>query len=95
VSGKDSAFPTQMWDEELKEATWLDGGLTKRELFAAMAMQGCMAANGKGELTLEEIDQMAVGFVTVADALLAELAKGDAETREAIARVGGGENAKG
>lgn len=78
------AFPTQMWDEELKEATWLDGGLTKRELFAAMAMQGILAntfkigqLNTDGRTTIEAIQnsticEAALGY---ADALIAELEK--------------------
>lgn len=47
-------------------------GLTKREVFAALAMQGLMA-NGVGRQThLEKITELSVN---VADALLAELAK--------------------
>ena len=44
-------------------------GLTKRELFAAMAMQ---AANA----TIVEPERLAEIAVVVADALIAELAKG-------------------
>jgi len=47
----------------------LYGGLTKRELFAAMAMQGMI-----GDKTLQ-CDLAAVWSVQAADALLAELAK--------------------
>jgi hypothetical protein len=79
------AFPTQMWDEELKEATWLDGGLTKRELFAAMAMQWLISSDIKiladearhpdrdGYYTRGEM--IALYSMKYADALLAELAK--------------------
>lgn len=55
-----------------------EGGLTKRELFAAMAMQGALAAhtdmNGmRGyEGWREEFSRESIRF---ADALLAELAK--------------------
>ena len=46
--------------------------LTKRELFAAMAMQGiCTHADTWGQT----IDGIAVQSVCIADALLAELAK--------------------
>lgn len=53
------------------------GGLTKRELFAAMAMQGRAALPAtsfpQGDSSWAELDaQMAVAY---ADALLAELAK--------------------
>lgn len=47
-------------------------GLTKRELFAAMALQGILsnaAMNG------DPADQIAIDAVAAADALLAELAK--------------------
>lgn len=39
-SRNEPAFPTQMWDVEDEKVTWLDGGLTKREFIATMAMQG-------------------------------------------------------
>jgi hypothetical protein len=57
MKGDESAFPTQMWDEELKEATWLDGGLTKREYFAAMAMQGLLAGVYSTKEMLNEFAQ--------------------------------------
>jgi len=50
-----------------------DPGLTKRELFAAMAMQGMLV--GVKDPTLQFI---AIWSVASADALLAELAKGGA-----------------
>lgn len=39
--GKEPAFPTDTVDPNL--GTVSEGGLTKRELFAAMAMQGILA----------------------------------------------------
>lgn len=74
TNGDDLAYPTQMLDVELSEATWLDGGLTKREYFAAMAMQGLLSTNGSyfpdtqfvGELT-------AKASVKYADALIKAL----------------------
>lgn len=49
-------------------------GLTKRELFAAMAMQGILADGFSDELnSAKNIARRAVNY---ADALLAELAKG-------------------
>lgn len=47
-------------------------GLTKRELFAAMAMQGLLA---DGEAMDVTIAQVALAAVQLSDALLAELAK--------------------
>ena len=47
-------------------------GLTKREHFAAMAMQGLMAYPDGAEATRQQI---AKASVAAADALLAELAK--------------------
>ncbi len=64
MSGDDLAYP---WGEH---GTVL-GGLTKRELFAAMAMQG-FASCPSVEATAE---RCAAGAVAWADALLAELAK--------------------
>lgn len=66
----ESAFPTQMWDEELKEATWLDGGLTKRELIAAMAMQALIPTYVE---QVKELENAAGAAVEYADALLKEL----------------------
>lgn len=51
-----------------------DPGLTKRELFAAMAMQGLAARHGDFSRIIEcpQVAEVAVGY---ADALLRELAK--------------------
>lgn len=49
------------------------GGLTKRELFAAMAMQGLAPAYANGGDFME--GHVAAGAVKLADALLKELAK--------------------
>lgn len=46
------------------------GGLTKREYFAAMAMQGLLAQNG-----YDRFDSLAIDAVQQADALLEELEK--------------------
>ena len=50
-------------------------GITKRELFAAMAMRGVLS-DPEGLISIEESAHMAV---TCADALLAELAKPKAD----------------
>lgn len=54
------------------------GGLTKRELIAAMAMQG-MAASSYPEVAEVEDERRAQYAVAMADALLAELARPVAE----------------
>lgn len=51
---------------------WTQCGLTKRELFAAMAMQGMAADPGTNELSAKDVALLSVVW---ADALLAELAK--------------------
>ena len=59
--GSDPAFNGQKWAEGY--------GLTKRELFAAMAMQGNLASG------IHEFDVCVKTAVFAADALLAELEK--------------------
>jgi hypothetical protein len=50
-------------------------GLSKRELFAAMAMQGYLSGRPANPQSLMEPAIVAVGCVAYADALLAELTK--------------------
>lgn len=52
--------------------TITEPGLTKRELFAAMAMQGLLARHGSDDYMPDVIARYATDY---ADALLAELAK--------------------
>lgn len=72
------AFPCADFDRPLNQKDFETNddyrGLTKRELFAAMAMQGLAANNGftKTGLTMES---MATNAVQSADALIAELDK--------------------
>ncbi|MEN5115883.1 hypothetical protein ABE488_00900 [Luteimonas sp. TWI662] len=49
-----------------------DTGLTKRELFAAMAMQGLLAKHGDDDYPTDSLARYSVAH---ADCLLAELAK--------------------
>jgi len=63
------AYPFVVPDCGCGDAITRDSGMTKRELFAAMAMQG-MAIDG--ELPYDSAARMAVKY---ADALIAELAK--------------------
>jgi hypothetical protein len=76
VNANDNAYP------ELS-TSWVDrgdgmtsysnnGGLTKRELIAAMAMQGLLATDETSELNWREIAAIAVKN---ADALIEELSK--------------------
>lgn len=65
TNGNDRAFATQFSDQE---------GLTKREYFAAMAMQGIMA-NSDDAITRFSHEDIALIAVSTADALIAELNK--------------------
>ena len=82
MSKNDPAFPVvetnPSWDEDidfLYGRTFSQGGLTKREYFAAMAMQGLCANSvrreGIGLSDLVEDSRL------IADALLAELERTD------------------
>ena len=78
--GKDSYRPAT--EKEIKEGIYLvhKEGLTKREYFAAMAMQGLLANPEwmkvyEGEKYLMMADTMATVSVERADALLSELNK--------------------
>lgn len=86
-NGNQSAYPFQPWKEileDLKSGFPAIGGvnpigLTKREYFAGLAMQGLLAAgNGvtgeNGDESTKSTD-IARGSVAYADALLAELEK--------------------
>jgi hypothetical protein len=53
-------------------------GLTKREYFTAIAMQGLLAANGDNELPFE-YEAIAEESVDMADALISALNKKEAE----------------
>ena len=66
------AFPSANKLQLGEYSTMGHAGLTKRELFAAMAMQGLLST----ETRFQEVDTMAEAAVGAADALLAELAKG-------------------
>ncbi len=71
-----AAFPYVYIDRSKPnlEETNVHPGLTKREIFAAMAMQGLMAAR-VGSLQQVRDEQYAENAVFHADALLAELEK--------------------
>ncbi len=53
----------------------VNNGLTKRELFAAMALQGILANRVYDAPRRDKLSLMALDAVSAADALVAELAK--------------------
>jgi hypothetical protein len=75
-NANEPAFPTSVQRGQSGEYwTEDEGGVTKRELFAAMAMQGMLAdPNIRGDIS-ELPGVVAAESVAFADALLAELAK--------------------
>lgn len=73
--GQQLAYPMSEQDHrDFAETGWGGAGLTKRELFAAMAMQGKVAWSGQ-ESEKWTCEQIAKKCVKMADAILAELAK--------------------
>jgi hypothetical protein len=74
VSANDPAFPTPHFVNANGDARWDEFGLSKRELFAAMAMPPLIQELcGEPDTGCPEI---AAACVQMADALLLELAKG-------------------
>lgn len=71
-NGNESAFPGQELDGSGMPRTGLQWGLTKREYFAAKAMQGILAGDMDSVLKPKHV---AISSAQYADALLAELAK--------------------
>ena len=69
----DSGIPTH--GAQTNNSTGWTTGLTKRELFAAMAMQGILANRVYEPPRRTKLAGMAKDAVSAADALLAELAK--------------------
>lgn len=79
-SANDPAFPEVKtnWPNASRHDTYSIGGLTKREYFAAMAMQGLLACDGEhclsAALTFKDhCEERSKVAITYADALLAEL----------------------
>ncbi len=70
TNGSEPAFAQVGTD--LFSKPFLFGGLTKRELFAAMALQGVMSADLQDQLTYQQCSAQAV---KAADALIEELNK--------------------
>lgn len=61
-------------DSDPADARWFSG-LTKREYFAALAMQGALAGEGEDSGIFPDVQTLANFSVRCADALLAELEK--------------------
>lgn len=69
------AFPVPLNNGEAYKSHAPCDGLTKRELIAAMAMQGILANGTYDPPRRERLKGMSIDAVSAADALLAELAK--------------------
>lgn len=75
-NGEQAAYPTMLYNSKTGEATSHMSGLTKREYFAAMAMQGMVKDIVWQDSVTGEIhsdDYVAKVAVLVADALLKQL----------------------
>jgi hypothetical protein len=68
TEGNDLAFPNRGQHEDYERAT----GLTKREYFAAMAMQGFIASDLHAELSERQVSSLSI---EAADNLINELNK--------------------
>lgn len=75
MTDKDLVYPTTKFYHGHNESTslGLQGGISKRELFAAMAMQGLLV----NEYVDSTYDECAKTSVRYADALLTELEKSE------------------
>lgn len=75
-NANEPAFPTSVQRGQNGEYwTEQEGGLTKREYFAAMAMQGYLAMYAGPDIAAPAAKAVALACVDYADTLLAELAK--------------------
>lgn len=74
TNGNDTAFPTDVWCESRNGGFYQEGtdpGLTKREYFAALAMQGMMA--NATHLQEVEPEEWLDNAVSIANALIEAL----------------------
>lgn len=69
------AFPIPLNNGEAYKTHAPCDGLTKRELIAAMAMQGILANGTYDPYRRERLKVMSIAAVSAADDLIAELAK--------------------
>lgn len=78
ITGNEPAMPElkcNLTHENHLSEVWLEGGLTIRQHFAAMAMQGMVSNPEIQKLTSVTIQGVAIEAVQYADALIAELNK--------------------
>lgn len=72
-NGQEPAFPIVI--DDVSKNQFVHTGLTKREYFAGLALQGMLAVYAGNDVNLPNIDAAAKQSIEYADALLAELAK--------------------
>lgn len=75
VKNYERAFPSESYNHNTGDLVSLHEGLTKRELFAGMAMQGMLVTPDElaGKTMNERYDNIAEFAVKYADALIKEL----------------------
>ena len=71
-NGDMPAMPSTTWDNDFDKVVVQTDGLTKREHFAGLAMQGLLAGDTEDNLTANGIIR---DSIYLADALLEELGK--------------------
>jgi hypothetical protein len=71
TNGNDCAYPTE---SQYQNVNVLEGGLTKREYFAAMAMQGYLAGR-RSNVDSEDIRRVVEISVKFSDGIINELNK--------------------
>lgn len=71
IHPNDNIYP--LYQREAPEAWTVKEGITKREHFAALAMQGLIAHYGYGEAPAADLQEMAAWSVKLADALIEQL----------------------
>lgn len=71
MKGNENVYPVVL-QHGLTHDSWVEVGLTKRELFAAMAMQGMVSCNVYASWNSSSVVKEAV---IIADALIVELNK--------------------
>lgn len=71
IQADDNIYP--LYKREVPEEWTVKDGMTKREHFAVMAMQGLVAHYGYGEAPVADAEEMAQWAVKLADALIQAL----------------------
>lgn len=71
--GDDSFLPARPCEEHLSDLISVQGGLTKREYFAAMAMQGILSSFESNDFDCNTINNAAYFAVMSSDALIKAL----------------------